>query len=159
MTAASLARQLAPFGITPMTHRIGTATPKGYLYSDFEEAFAAYLPEPGAQSATPQQANNDGLCCTLQTATPESDVALSKAQKPNNDRLCCTVALSKPEIAEKEKDGVSCAQCGEGGDLQRVYYGTEEALLHRDCQGAWVAAQDDDLTIPSYLDRRGELSS
>jgi hypothetical protein len=52
ITAASLARQLSPFGITPMTHRIGSATPKGYFYSDFEEAFAAYLPEPGSQSAS-----------------------------------------------------------------------------------------------------------
>jgi putative DNA primase/helicase len=159
MTAASLARQLAPFGIAPMNHRIGTAVPKGYLYADFDEAFASYLSDPPTQTATPLQPNNDGPCSTLQTATAGGDVALSKAQKPANYGHCSGVALSKPEIPGKEKEGVSCAQCGGGGDLQRVYYGTEEALLHRDCQDAWVAAQDDGLSIPSYLDRRGELSS
>ena len=157
ITAASLARQLAPFSITPTSHRIGSATPRGYLYSDFEEAFSAYLPEPGSQSATPQQANNDEHCCTLQTATPESDVALSKAHKPNNNGHCCTVALSKPEIAGKEKEGVSCAQCGGGGDVQETWYGDQSAWLHSDCQDAWRAAQDDLLCIPSFLDRRGEL--
>jgi hypothetical protein len=73
------------------------------------------------------QANNDGLCCTLQTATEESDVALSKAQKPNNDGLCCTVALSKPEIAGKEKEVANCAQCGGGGDVQETWYGNQSA--------------------------------
>jgi hypothetical protein len=155
ITAASLARQLSPFGITPMTHRIGTATPKGYLYVDFAEAFSAYLPEPGSQSATLQQANNDGHCCTLQTATPESDVALSKAQKLNNDGHCCTVALSKPEKPEKESP--SCAQCGGEGDVQETWYGDRSAWLHSDCQDAWRAAQDDYLGIPSFLDRRRDL--
>jgi hypothetical protein len=51
-----------------------------------------------------------------------------------------------------------CAHCGKVGDLQQVYYGTDEALLHHDCRQAWLAARDD-LSIPSYLDRRGELSS
>ena len=50
------------------------------------------------------------------------------------------------------------AQCGKAGDLQQTYYGTEEALLHPNCQDAWLAARDD-LTIPACLDRRDEVTS
>ena len=50
-----------------------------------------------------------------------------------------------------------CAQCGKAGDLQQTYYGTEEALLHPNCQDAWLAARDD-LTIPACLDRRDEVT-
>jgi Protein of unknown function (DUF3631) len=55
MSPNSLARQLAPFGIAPETIRIGDKTPKGYLLAHFQDAFTRYLPEEGAQGATPQQ--------------------------------------------------------------------------------------------------------
>jgi hypothetical protein len=51
-----------------------------------------------------------------------------------------------------------CAHCGQTGNLKEIWYGELNAQVHAHCQGAWVAAQDD-LSIPSYLDRRGELSS
>jgi putative DNA primase/helicase len=42
----ALARLLKQFGIVPHTIRVGTATPKGYLLTDFKDAFARYvLPE------------------------------------------------------------------------------------------------------------------
>ena len=44
ITPAGVARLLAPFGIVPGTKRGGEATFKGYLLSDFMEAFATYLP-------------------------------------------------------------------------------------------------------------------
>ena len=44
ITPAAVARLLAPFGIVPGTKRGGEATFKGYLLSDFMEAFATYLP-------------------------------------------------------------------------------------------------------------------
>jgi len=44
ITANGLARLLAPFGIKPGTIRIGGETPKGYQLSQFEDAFARYLP-------------------------------------------------------------------------------------------------------------------
>jgi Protein of unknown function (DUF3631) len=64
MTPAALARLLGPFGITPGTKRDGEATFKGYLLSDFTEAFATYLPD---QTVTPSQPNNDGHCDALQS--------------------------------------------------------------------------------------------
>ena len=79
MTPAALARLLAPFGITPGTKRDGEATFKGYLLSDFREAFATYLPD---QSVTPSQLNNDGRCDGFQSVTLEHDVTVSKRHNP-----------------------------------------------------------------------------
>jgi hypothetical protein len=102
MTAAALARLLTPFQIVPVTHRFGSETFKGYLYSDFAEVFASYL---GDQTVTPSQPNNDGHCYTLQTVTPDGHVTLSKASQPNNDGHCYGVTLSKPDLGDD--DGVS----------------------------------------------------
>ena len=44
LTTNGLARLLAPFGIAPATIRTSTGTPKGYQLSQFEDAFARYLP-------------------------------------------------------------------------------------------------------------------
>src|SRR5262245_28612431 len=92
ITAASLARMLAPFGIFPGTRRAGPDTFKGYLFADFEEAFACYLVD---QTVTPSQLNNHGHCDALQTVTPKSDVTLSNSQKPNKDGPCDVVTVSK----------------------------------------------------------------
>jgi len=59
ITPTGLARLLTPFGITPSTKRDGEDTFKGYLRSDFTEAFETYLPD---QTVTPSQPNNDGQC-------------------------------------------------------------------------------------------------
>jgi Protein of unknown function (DUF3631) len=91
ITAAGLARMLAPFGISPATRRDGAETFKGYLAVDFEEAFARYLRDP---TVTALQLNNDALCDTLQTVTPQTDVTDPKLQKTNNDGHCDGVTLS-----------------------------------------------------------------
>ncbi|MDP2355733.1 MAG: DUF3631 domain-containing protein [Beijerinckiaceae bacterium] len=52
ITPTGLARQLAPFGIRPDTLRIESRTPKGYLLTQFADAFARYLPP---ETATPPQ--------------------------------------------------------------------------------------------------------
>jgi putative DNA primase/helicase len=44
ITGSQLARLLKPFQIGPTTIRIGTETAKGYWFSDFDDAFARYLP-------------------------------------------------------------------------------------------------------------------
>jgi hypothetical protein len=93
ITPAALARLLAPFGITPGTKRDGESTFKGYLLSDFTEAFATYLPD---QTVTPSQPNNDGHRDDLRSVTPESDVTVSKASQPNNQGLCDGVTFSSP---------------------------------------------------------------
>jgi Protein of unknown function (DUF3631) len=99
ITPAALARLLGPFGIAPGTKRDGQATFKGYLLSDFTEAFATYLPP---QTVTASQPNNDGRCDGLQSVTPENDVTLSKCNKPNNDghRDGVTVSIPPPVTHE-----------------------------------------------------------
>jgi hypothetical protein len=92
ITAASLARMLTPFGISPGTRRDGTETFKGYLRADFEEAFARYL---GDQTVTLSQSNDHGHCDAFQAVTPESNVTISKSQKLKNDGHCDGVTLPK----------------------------------------------------------------
>jgi putative DNA primase/helicase len=45
MTPAQLAKILSPYGIAPDTHRIGGIAAKGYLPSQFADAFARYAPQ------------------------------------------------------------------------------------------------------------------
>lgn len=57
MTAISLARLLKPFGIHPSSHRYpgSVSTAKGYMESDFKDAFKRYLPLPANQTGTLEQ--------------------------------------------------------------------------------------------------------
>ena len=98
ITAASLARQLTPFGISPGTRRDRSDTFKGYLLAEFEEAFDRYL---GDQTVTTSQLNNDRPCDGLQTVTPKTDVTASKSKKPNNHGYCDGVTVSR----EPDPDG------------------------------------------------------
>lgn len=90
ITAAGLARMLAPFGIVPGTKRDGSETFKGYLFSDFAEAFAIYLPD---QTVTASQPNNDGHCDTSRSVTNDKDVAPSKTSQLNSDGHCDGVTV------------------------------------------------------------------
>ena len=86
------------------TKRDGEATFKGYLLSDFTEAFATYLPD---QTVTPSQPNNDGHCDALQNVTLENDVTVSKASQANNDGHCDSVTVSTASFARKAY-GLTC---------------------------------------------------
>jgi hypothetical protein len=144
MTAAAMARMLSPFGIFSRTRRAGTDTFKGYLYSDFEEAFSSYLANSANQTVTPSQRNNDGHCDVLQTVTLDEDVTLSKVSQRNNDGHCDGVTVWKRGIEEKEEVSPArrCAQCNQLGELLECHYGNAAAWLHRNCQDAWKADCD-----------------
>ena len=146
MTAAAMARMLSPFGIFSRTRRAGTDTFKGYLYSDFEEAFSSYLVNSANQTVTPSQRNNDGHCDALQTVTLDEDVTLSKVSQRNNDGHCDGVTVWKPGIEEKEEKKASparrCAQCNQLGELLECHYGNATAWLHRKCLDTWKADCD-----------------
>jgi hypothetical protein len=158
MTAAAMARMLSPFGIFSRTRRAGTDTFKGYLYSDFEEAFSSYLANSANQTVTPSQRNNDGHCDVLQTVTLDEDVTLSKVSQRNNDGHCDGVTFSEPANGgEEEGRPGRCGHCQGTGDLLEAYWGDTAAWLHGQCIEPWKAAQDD-LSIPAFLDRRAELS-
>jgi len=143
MTKASLARQLSKFGIITESVRIGGRTPKGYHRHRFDDAFSRYLP---SESATPQQANNDGHFSQNRSATPDAHVALSKCEKPLRDSDCCGVALCETPQGEMgsavdadafQSNPKACVFCGMPGELLEVAAGGEMALLHRACVDAW----------------------
>jgi len=94
ITQAALARLLGPFRITPGTKRAGDYTFKGYLLSDFTEAFEIYLLD---QTVTPSQTNNGGKSDASQSVTSESNVTTSKASQSNNDALCDGVTVCEDE--------------------------------------------------------------
>lgn len=81
-----VSRQLGEYGIRSHTIRIGIATPKGFLASDFSEPFSRYLAVSPFASATPPQASIDADprvadsvgCCGNKnaSATPKSLVRL-----------------------------------------------------------------------------------
>jgi hypothetical protein len=52
LTARKLAQMLRPFGPRPRDVRMSTGVFKGYLLSDFEEAFSRYVPSTSPESAT-----------------------------------------------------------------------------------------------------------
>jgi putative DNA primase/helicase len=90
MTPAALARLLGPFRISPGTKREGNSTFKGYLVSDFVEAFESYLPD---ETVTRSQANIHGLCEPSESVTREQAVTVSKVSQSNDDRLCDGVTV------------------------------------------------------------------
>jgi Protein of unknown function (DUF3631) len=85
ITAAALARLLAPFGITSGTKRDGSSTFKGYLLTDFTEAFESYLPN---ETVTPSQTNSEGQWDASESVTLASDVTVPNASTLSNDGLC-----------------------------------------------------------------------
>jgi putative DNA primase/helicase len=54
-TPNNLAREIKSFGIRPHGIRIDDKTPKGYYLSNFEDAFARYLPSKGELSPPPTE--------------------------------------------------------------------------------------------------------
>jgi hypothetical protein len=96
ITPNQLARLLKPFGIVPDSVRIGKQTPKGYYWSQFEEAWQRYLTPQGVPEA--QQRNNADeirASATFQSATDTPDVAVQKCEKPLRPSDCCDVAVQK----------------------------------------------------------------
>jgi putative DNA primase/helicase len=97
MTATALARQLAPFQIGPGTKRIGQITFKGYLLSDFDDAFERYLTD---QSVTQSQLNNEAHFSRAQTVTARNHVTAPTAQKPNGGGHCDRVTVRREDIED-----------------------------------------------------------
>jgi len=147
-----LAKSLKQFRIVPDSVRIGGKTPKGYYRNQFQEAWERYLSlaQPKTPSETQRRNNADemGTWGAFQSATKESccvseaqqeiHVAFEKCEKPPSNAHCCVVADENPKNAGVER----CDHCGKPGNLTEVGYGDLTAWLHRDCQNAWRADQD-----------------
>jgi hypothetical protein len=114
ITANSLARLLAPYGIAPTTIRVGTKTPKGYQLADFADAFERYLAPDGQEKASkPKHRNNAdemGTSTTSATATAAPLLRFENAKKPNNDGQCCGVAVTNPGEARRAHLETRCDQ-------------------------------------------------
>ena len=132
-----------------------------YPVRHFMDAWERYLPGPSpARSATGETSATSSGNQALIVAEDVSDVADAVADKHEEKSSKFNLVAAVADVADFPGGGeIKCAQCGEAGDLKEVWYGELNAQVHAYCQDAWVAAQDDGLTIPSYLDRRGELSS
>jgi putative DNA primase/helicase len=92
ITVRQLARQLAPFGITPGTIRTETGTPKGYKKEAFKDAWSRYLP---FSSATPPQVNVTAGLSPNSIRHKGRDVADEKTPKPTDSLGCGGVADEK----------------------------------------------------------------
>ena len=88
MSAQQLARQLAPFEVTPQTIRFAENTVRGYRLEQFTDAFARYLPALPATGAT-----------CLQTGTSEGATA-ALIVAPEKLPFCSDVADVAPETGE-----------------------------------------------------------
>ena len=102
LSASVLARLLRPFGIAPRTIRIGEATPKGYICSDFADSWSRYLPQRDSlispvlvsQPQQPPQASvHASPDAIFDLQQPPVVAAYKCGQSPLNTRLVADVAL------------------------------------------------------------------
>ena len=157
-----LAHRLRQYGIKSKTIRVGagsTGTLKGYTRSDFIDAWDRCL--PGASPARSVTSVTSVTSSEIQPVivTDVSDVSDAVTDGHEEKRSELNFVSDVTVVTDFAGGGETrCAQCGKAGDLKEIWYGELNAQVHAHCQDAWVAAQDD-LSIPAYLDRRGELSS
>ena len=102
ITVRQLARQLAPFGITPGSIRTETGTPKGYKKEAFKDAWSRYLP---FSSATTPQVNVTAGLSPISIRHNGEDVADEKTPKPTASLGCGGVADEKGVSGVKEGIG------------------------------------------------------
>jgi hypothetical protein len=153
-----LAKRLKRFKIVPDSVRIGGKTPKGYYRHQFQEAWDRYLSYIPQESPSETELRNNldemGTSVAFQSATEKSVLRFENSEKPPSNGYCCGVADENALAGERGDVTQKCAQCGKDGAELEAYYGEASAWLHRGaCEAAWRASYDD-LTIPSYLDRR-----
>ena len=79
--AGKLAGLLRPFGIMPRTVRDGERKGRGYLLSDFTDAFARYLPSRGPAAETPGQATSTNDLRVEVSRDTSPDVSASNGAK------------------------------------------------------------------------------
>jgi putative DNA primase/helicase len=99
ITTAKIAKYLKPFGVTPKTMRDGYKVAKGYLKSDFDDAFSRYIP---LQGVTPLQTASSKELEEIQTVTFGANVTPSNSLKPLETVTCNAVTLSAGESRNVE---------------------------------------------------------
>ncbi|MDE3097525.1 MAG: DUF3631 domain-containing protein [Chloroflexota bacterium] len=95
LDARALARLLARYGIKPSVIRVGEGTARGYLRSDFEDAFSRYIPMIGA----PERNN---------VTTDSSPVLIESGRERNIG------ALPEPPVTDDASDKQSSPDSNQG---------------------------------------------
>lgn len=104
ITQNSLSRILTAFGIRSKgTIRIGAETKKGYLESQFEDAFKRYIYLRGCISTvTTAQPTAGAASSGFQNVTPSLCVTVEKALQPTAGTACDVVTVQKEGSGEKK---------------------------------------------------------
>ena len=130
-----LAHRLRQYGIKSKTIRVGDNTPKGYVRTDFLDAWERYVPPPdkaatGATDETTQSSQSAGVADNV--ADVADDIAPELAENPRNISHVALVA----DVAPLPPHGATCAQCGSDDQktLQRLQFGEEAIWLHSACR-------------------------
>jgi hypothetical protein len=154
-----LANRLRQYDIKSRDVRTGAGTLKGYYRSDFQDAWARYLPPIGQKSATSATSATsvmdqavgvaDSVAVVLASATAVANGHSEKASIHNGVADVAHVA----DLASMGRN-IVCAHCQRPGQLQLCSVDGQDVRLHRHCQDAWLRME-----IPPSLDRRAEQDS
>jgi hypothetical protein len=99
----------ANLGIAPEVIRTASGTPRGYLLSQFAEAFERYLSPLEGSTDRNSATNADGMGIS-EISRPQQghpDVAVQKCKKSNNNGLSCGVTVQKGAERTKERPDLS----------------------------------------------------
>jgi Protein of unknown function (DUF3631) len=106
ITTRELGRKLAPYGIRAQKIRFGDRTLKGYYRTQFEDAWARYLPSFGSERGTGEQMAQPSQKTAKTKGEHLADVPLLKnGPNPHGYAKCSPVPLSKPEIRAAQGRG------------------------------------------------------
>jgi putative DNA primase/helicase len=122
----ALARQLKKFKtgngtpIAPVDIWTGDRNLKGYLLSQFDDAFRHYLaPEGDSEPRNREEPTATGTSTTFATARTEPDLAVGKCETFNNDGHSRGCAVGKPGSSHpangREAPNRHCDHCGQPG--------------------------------------------
>jgi len=155
MTQHALARQLKKFEvgdhtpIAPGSIRIGNDTSKGYLRSQFDDAFQRYL-LPRTELSKPSHrhnVDNTGTSAGFPSVTTEPSVTVGKCEKLDNGGPCNGVTDADPRLArEANGNGEAdhrCDHCGySGASGQWDWPGRPDGIwLHPSCEAPWYDSE------------------
>lgn len=107
LTPRQLAKWLSEYGLQSKTIRIGHGTDKGFISEWFEEAFARYLPQPGAANVTGLQINADTDLCVTDGNTVTVTSTLSVTAKTAPDKACYDVTDSNKGDSQEPRQWVA----------------------------------------------------
>lgn len=85
LDARGLARRLRPYGVRPAQHRFGAESRKGYLRTDFHDAWERYLPTPGRPKQGQQAERDEAEAVSLVAPVSVSSGSTDSTSEPGPD--------------------------------------------------------------------------